>query len=431
MAEPKQKLTADDIVCLGHLKKVFPLLDKLKEVGCDRDTAGNRRLFFSDYCKLMLLYAWNPLLRSIRDLQNAVSLPRVARAMGVERFSLGSFSESCRVFKPQLLKDVIQELAGEARTLPADPRLSDLNLALTLVDGTVLEALPRLARAASADTRVLKQRDGRELHAYRLHTQLDLATFQPIRIHRTGAANAGDSRESAVLGRMLDKGRCYVGDAGYARYPMLDQIIDKGSNFVMRLREDCAYQVREERELTPEARQAGVMADRVVHLGGGATMRHPARVIVVKVEPHPRRTRKAQRPHGGDTDKNYKGQRVCEQLTIGTDLLDLPADLIALIYQQRYSVELFFRFFKQLLGMRHLLSRRAQGLDTQVYCTVIVCLLINLMTGKKPNKAMVGMIGFYLLGLADEQDVINHLNKPDNTGVKRRAKDELWKKLGY
>ena len=137
MAEPKQKLTADDIVCLGHLKKVFPLLDKLKEVGCDRDTAGNRRLFFSDYCKLMLLYAWNPLLRSIRDLQNAVSLPRVARAMGVERFSLGSFSESCRVFKPQLLKDVIQELAGEARTLPADPRLSDLNLALTLVDGTV------------------------------------------------------------------------------------------------------------------------------------------------------------------------------------------------------------------------------------------------------------------------------------------------------
>jgi hypothetical protein len=42
---------------------------------------------------------------------------------------------------------------------------------VTLVDGTVLEALPRLARAACAQTRVLKQRDGRELHAWKLHTR--------------------------------------------------------------------------------------------------------------------------------------------------------------------------------------------------------------------------------------------------------------------
>jgi hypothetical protein len=38
---------------------------------------------------------------------------------------------------------------------------------------------------------------------------------------------------------------------------------------------------------------------------------------------------------------------------------------------------------------------------------------------------------WHLLGLATEQDVIDFLNKPDNTGVKKRAKDELWKKLGY
>ncbi len=80
--------------------------------------------------------------------------------------------------------------------------------------------------------------------------------------------------------------------------------------------------------------------------------------------------------------------------------------------------------------MRHLPSQRSQGVDIQVYCCVIACMLINLQTGKKPNKLMVSMLGWYLLGVASEQDVIDFLNRPDNTGVKKRAKDALWKKLG-
>jgi hypothetical protein len=64
-----RELSAKDVVCLGHLKRVFPMLEKLRDTGCERDTAGNRRLFFDDYCKLVLLYTWNPLIASVRDLQ--------------------------------------------------------------------------------------------------------------------------------------------------------------------------------------------------------------------------------------------------------------------------------------------------------------------------------------------------------------------------
>ena len=53
------------------------------------------------------------------------------------------------------------------------------------------------------------------------------------------------------------------------------------------------------------------------------------------------------------------------------------------------------------------------------------------MNGNKPNKAMRNIVGWYLLGLATQQDVLDFLNQPDHTGVKKRAKDELWKKLGY
>jgi hypothetical protein len=418
-----------DVRGLKHLKRLLPLFARLHEVGCQRDSASNRTLHFDQYCTLVMLYLFNPLIDSVRSLQHASGLPSV-RKLGLERFSLGSFSEAPGVFGPDRLKEIIAELAAAAKPLAQNPRLAELKHALTLADATVLEALPRLARAACAQTRAHSLRDGRELHAFRLHTQLDLGTFQPIRIERTGAANAGELRESAVLRRSLEPNRCYVGDAAYSAYDLLEEIIDKGSSFVMRIHENGIHEVIEEHALTPQARAAGIIRDVRATLGGVRSMKHPVRIITLEVPPHLRRCRTASRPHGGTTDKAYRSTRVCDRLVIVTSLMDLPADLAALIYRQRYSVELFFRFFKHLLGMRHLLSRQPAGVDIQVHCAVIACLLIHLQTGRKPDKRMMETIGWFLMGLMDEQQALDELNKPDNRGVKLRAKAELWKKLG-
>jgi IS4 transposase len=201
---------------------------------------------------------------------------------------------------------------------------------------------------------------------------------------------------------------------------LFDAIHAIGSSYVTRVREDGVFDVAEERLLSDEALAAGVVRDAIVRLGGqaAAPMNHPVRIVAVQVEPHPRRTRR-------DPKKQS------DLLVIATDLLELPAELVALIYQHRYTVELFFRVLKQLLGLRHLISQREQGIDIQICCTLIVCLLIQLISGKRPNKAMRNIVGWYLVGLATEQDVIDFLNRPDNTGIKIRAKDELWKKLGY
>jgi hypothetical protein len=218
-----KELTEKDIRCLGHLKRVFPLLDKLHEVGCQRDKAGNRLLFFDDYVKLFLLYTWNPLLESLHDLQQAAALPNVAKALGVRRFSAGSFSESVRVFDPEQLKPILAELAAQLTPYAQDPRLGELKHVLTLVDGTVLSALTRLAKAAvGAEARYNTSRDGRAVYGWRLHTQLDLATFSPHRIDRTGARNAKENRENNVLRRTLEAGRCYVGDGTYADQALFD-----------------------------------------------------------------------------------------------------------------------------------------------------------------------------------------------------------------
>ena len=417
---PEQEpLKEKDIVCLGHLKRVFELLDKLHDVGCDRDSAGNRRLFFDDYCKLVLLYVWNPLIGSIRSLQEATGLANVAEALGVKRFSLGSFSEAPRVFDPQRLKPVIEELAGQLRPLCKDPRLADVKHAITLVDSTVLTALGRLARAAVGnEARYNTSRDGKAVYGWRLHTQLDLATFSPRRIDRTGAKNAGEHREHNVLRRNLEAGRCYVNDGGYADQSLFDDVVDADSSYVTRIRQDSVFTVIEERLLSDEALAAGVVRDARVTLGSQGGGRHPVRVVAVQVEPHPRRTRRDPRKQS-------------DLILLATSLIDLPPELIALIYLYRYTIELFFRIFKQLLGLRHLLSQREEGIDIQVYCTAIVCLLVCLMTGTRPTRSNRDMIGWYLIGLASREELLSHLSRPDNTGVKKRAKEDLWKKLGY
>ena len=414
------------VVALRHIKRLNPLFQRLHEVGCERDTAGNRQLFMDNYCAIVMLYLFNPLIDSIAMLQTAVKVPRVAKTLGIKPFSAGSFSESVRVFDPQQLKSVVVELAGELTPLTKDPRLSDLKHALTLVDSTILQGLSRLARAGCEQTHYCTTKDGRALHGWRLHMQLDLELFNAHKIKLTGARKTGQNSEISVLRQSLEPDRCYVDDGGYGDRELFDAIVSTGSSYVTRMREDSKFIVVEERLLSPEALDANVVRDVIVRLGevGDPDMNHCVRLIELKVEPHPRRTRKIQKG-------SNKSTRYTDRLLIATNLVDLPAELVGLIYSYRYSVELFFRFFKQLLGMRHLLSQREQGVEIQVYCCVIACMLISLETGKKPNKLMVRMIGLYLMGVAEEQDVIDHLNKPDNTGVKLQAKAELWKKLGF
>jgi len=422
----KDVVAPQKVEALRHFKRLVPLFQRLRDVGCERDTARNRTLFMNDYCLTVMLYLFNPLIDSIAMLQMTVNLPRVAKVLGVKPFSAGSFSESVRVFDPDEMKSIVTELAGELKPLSKDPRLSELRLALTLVDSTILQGLSRLASAACEQTRYCTTKDGRALHGWRVHMQLDLELFCPHKSKTTGARKSGPGSEISVLQASLESNRCYVTDGGYADRALFDAIVSMGSSYVARMREDSAYEMIKEQLLSQEALDANVVLDAIVRLGGADApdMNHTVRIIMVQVEPHPRRTRKVQ-------EGSNKSTRYTDVLLIATDLVDLPPELIALIYRYRYSVELFFRFFKQLLGMRHLLSQRQEGVEIQVYCCIIACMLISLETGRKPNKLIVRMIGLYLLGVADEQDVINHLNKPDNKGKKLRAKQELFEKLGF
>ncbi|MBC8105659.1 MAG: transposase [Anaerolineae bacterium] len=189
------------------------------------------------------------MIDSMRGLQQASALEKVAEALGVKRFSLGSFSESCRLFDPTMLRAVIEQLSARAAPLLHDPRLNDLRHLLTLVDGTVLETIATVADAFWRD-----YRDGTPHHAWRLHTHFELQRSIPCDVELTDAVNSGDSDEKGVLRRKLKADRCYVMDRGYAQFTLFNDIHRAASSYVCRMKENSVYDVVEERELGRAAR---------------------------------------------------------------------------------------------------------------------------------------------------------------------------------
>jgi hypothetical protein len=419
----RAEIREGDLRGLRHFKKLRGLLAALHDHATARDRAGNRTLHYDQYVLLVLLHLFNPVSSGLRSICRASALPKVRRALGVSRTSLGSFSEAARVFDPRLLEGVIGELAAGLRPVVHDPRLSQVKQVLTLVDGTILRALPRVAEAMW-----LTNASGNAHHAWRLHTHFELLVDAPTRVELTDARNSQGSAERNVLGRSLAADRLYAMDRGYVRWSLLNAIVAAGSGYVCRLREDTLEEVVEERPLTPEAEAAGVVRDAVVRLGAtgngakpSARTDHPVRLIEVPITPHVKR--------GGRKGRDA-GPANAGLLRLATNRLDLPAEVVALVYRYRYAIEIFFRFFKQLLGCRHLISDCADGVRIQCYCAMIACMLINLYTGRKVDRGTWEMCCYFAGGLADEADLLAYLNRPDRAGEKLRAKDALWKKLG-
>jgi hypothetical protein len=387
MATPRrQPIREDQLQGFKYFKKLLRLLDRLHDTATARDKAHNRSLHYDQYVALQLIFFFNPIVTSMRGLVQASSLRKVQRLLGVAPTSLGSFSEAGAVFDAQLLKPLIAQLGAQLKPLKHDPRLDDLPGRLTVVDGTELSALAHLA------DRMIQGRD------IKLHTHFEPLTGVPVDIDLT----AGRDSEIANLLQRLLPDRVYVNDRGYACFELFQGIVDLGSHFVGRVRDNSVYQVVQERPLTPEAKAAGVVRDRVVWLGSEGKrkeLRQPVRLIHIACKPHRKRS-----GHNG-----RGGPEQGTELLIVTDLLDLPAEVVALIYRQRWTVELFFRFFKHVLGCRHLLSHRKNGIEIQVYLAMIVCLLIALWTGKKPTLRTVEMIRYYFTGWAEVDELEAHI----------------------
>jgi hypothetical protein len=379
-----------DLHGFKHFKLLMPVLDKLHNHACERDTAGNRLLHYDQYAALILLYFFNPIVTSLRGIQQASQLKKVQRILGCPRASLGSLSEAARVFDADLVRGIIGELIDTLPPIQHNTRFDEIKGIITLVDGSLLPALPKLVAAMWPE----------EKHtAFKLHTHFELLRGVPTRMDLT----PGGTGERQVLKASLEPDRVYVMDCGYTGFSLFQDIINIGSSFVCRVYDATHFEVLEERPVGNEARAGNVLRDMVVRFTGDKAHRigfqQPMRLVEIKCTPHQKR---GGRPGQGGPCRG-------ESMLIATNLLDVPVETIALIYKHRWAIETFFRFFKHVLGCRHLISHAVNGIEIQVYLGIIACLLIALWTGRKPTLRTYEMICHYFSGLADEEELLAHV----------------------
>ena len=365
------------------------------------DPSRNRKLLYSHYASLVLLSFFNPGLQTLRGLQEASQLKNLQKRLGVKPASLGSISESSHLFDPALLEPMIHQLLarftpgqsgpGPDRHIP-ETISHELARKLVAVDGTVLKGLPWIA--------------GQSRH-WKLHLHFRVLPGLPARAILTREGDPGHD-ERDVLGVSVEPGRIYLCDRGYERYALNNAIVAAGSDYVIRGK-TRPFEVLEARPLSDAAREARVVSDDVVRLSPGTTttraerIDHPVRRIVIAKKPQHRP--RANRPPA-------------EEVILLTSLMTAPAEAVAAIYELRWSIELFFRFLKQMLGCRELKTEHPNAAAIQVYCALIACLLLAEATGGKVSRTVYRMIGFYLQGWASEEELRACLAKAKkaNTG---------------
>jgi hypothetical protein len=188
--------------------------------------------------------------------------------------------------------------------------------------------------------------------AIKLHTLLDLRGAIPAFIH----ISDGKLHDVNVLDMLaFEAGAFYVMDRGYVDFERLYVLHQAGAFFVTRAKSPMdARRVYS----APTDRSTGVISDQQVMLNGFYSAR--------KCPEHLRRVR-------------FKDAESGKTLVFLTNNSALPALTIAALYKSRWQVELFFKWIKQHLRIKHFLGNSENAVKTQVWCAVATYVLIAIV----------------------------------------------------
>jgi transposase len=349
-------------------RRFIRLIEEQLRLLHEQPVHGNREVFLDHVVIGHLLAFFNPGVRGLRTIEDALEDSRVRQRYHVPRLPKSTLSDAQSLFDPQLLLPLIQSLRERAGLQPHDRRLDAITRKLLAVDGSFFTVAPRIAWAVY---------NGSGKGNVRLHTQFNVFDAVPDQMTLTD----GQGSETRQLRESLQAGCFYVCDRGFQDYDLFHDILKADSDFLVRLRKTAHTEVLEERPLTAADQAAGIGSDATVRLGwrGDQTPELPnlRRVEVTFV--------------------NRNGEQ--EFILLLTNRLDLPAWLIALIYQHRWQVELFFRWLKCMAHFEHFFSESLNGMTLQVYVTMIGLLLIAVETGAKPSKYDYALLSLAASGM--------------------------------
>jgi hypothetical protein len=356
----------------GVLKQVpWAEFDKLvDEHGAD---AGVRKL--STRSQLVaLLFAQLSGAVSLREIEAAMS-SHSARFyhLGAHEVSRSTLADANAARPHQVFSGLFAVLVAQARR---GLRKASAD-AVRLIDSTGV----RLSGVAAEWARFSHSASGGVCGA-KAHIVYDPDADRPLYLDVT-KANVNDI--TAAKAMPLEPGATYVFDLGYYDYGWWAKLDAMGCRIVTRLKKNTPLAVTAEQALPPGS---DLLYDRIGHL--------PERLTTTRQNPFADPVREI-----GVALDDGKALRVV------TNDLDAPAQEIADLYKRRWAIELFFRWVKQTLKIKHFVGRSENAVRIQIACALIAYLLLRLV--QDACKITLGPLAFARLVRAN----IMHLRAVD------------------
>ena len=366
----------EQVVGAKHVRALERLVEQLREEGAH----GNRALFLDDVFVAYLLAFFNPGLRTLRTIEDFSQTRQAQKHLTIRKLCKSTLSDFNKLADPTRLQPILDHLRRHVlkpgQTKAAEP-LGALNRQVLAVDGTFL-------KAAAAVTWAIRRRGSKT--GARLDVHVDVETWLPELIV---IPENGESEAKTAFDTITD-GAIHIYDRGIFSFELIAAHAPKKADFVLRMREPGPRCPKLEtvalRELTAEARAAGVTSDRLVRLVG-SSHRPPPDLVLREVVIIP-----------ADDPKN--------PVYLLTTLLDVDASVIGFLYRNRWQIELFFRWMKSYARFDHLISHSREGVLLNFYVAVIGVTLLYLHTGHRPSKYLFLMMGMLANGSASLEEIL-------------------------
>lgn len=315
-------------------------LDFIKRSGVDRYVKKLTaiKLF------MLLTFAQLEQFRGLRDISDSLHNKARSQSIDLESISYSQIARRLKAIPTIVLRVLFQDLIRQAGTKMGFLKIRDYLGRIYLIDASVISLC--LTRYRWAEFR--KTKGGIKLHLrLRLFAQGVLPDHTVIT-----PAKPNDKTQMDNLIVEEDEDAINIFDRGYVDYRKFDHYCETGTRFVSRLKVNASADVQKELPVVPGGI---IIRDCIVVLGGYLKrMKHPLRLIETT-----------------DTQGN--------PVTIVTNVFNLSAEEIGELYRYRWQIEIFFKWLKQNLHVKHLYGTSEQAVENQIYIALVTyCLLMIL-----------------------------------------------------
>jgi Domain of unknown function (DUF4372)/Transposase DDE domain len=299
---------------------------------------GVRTLRCTEHFRVMA-FAQITYRESLRDIEACLgSQPSKLCSMGLrEPVAKSTLADANELRDWRIWSDLAAVLIKRARKLYLQDDVGlDLENTVYALDSTTIDLC--LSLFPWADFRSTKA-------AVKMHTLLDLRGPIPSFIHISNG-KMGDALALDLI--TPEAGAIYVMDRGYVDFDRLYVIHQASAFFVTRTKINMKYHRVYSRVVD---KTTGVVADQTIALDGFYTKRD-----------YPQHLRRI----------SFRDPETGKRLVFLTNNFALSAMMIATLYKKRWAVELFFKWIKQNLRIRHFYGTSENAVKTQIWIAVCV-----------------------------------------------------------